>query len=104
LELGGKNSIIIFDDCNYKKALETVKRSTFLNQGEICLCTSRVFIQEGIYEKFLKDFTEEVKKMVIGDPSDSKTQMGSLISVQHRKKIESYVKLALFEGGEVLYY
>mgnify|MGYP001258845008 FL=1 len=93
LELGGKNPIIVFDDCNYQEMLKTTIRSSFGNQGQICLCGERIFIQESIYNKFKKDFIKEAKKLKIGDPLKSTTNQGAIVSKQHHDKILSY-----FEG------
>ncbi len=102
LELGGKNPVIIFDDCNYDKMLETTLRSSFSNQGEICLCGSRIFIHKNIYDKFKKDFVERTKKLRVGDPNDESTQQGAIVSEMHFKKILSYIELAKEEGGVIL--
>lgn len=102
LELGGKNPVIIFDDCNYDKMLETTLRSSFSNQGEICLCGSRIFIHKNIYDKFKKDFVERTKALRLGDPQHENTQQGAIVSEQHFKKILSYIELAKEEGGVVL--
>jgi aminomuconate-semialdehyde/2-hydroxymuconate-6-semialdehyde dehydrogenase len=101
LELGGKNPNIIFDDCNLDECVATTIRSSFANQGEICLCGSRIFVQEGIYPQFLQKFVDAVKKLVVGDPKDPKTNLGPLISEQHRKKVEYYIELAKTEGGKI---
>lgn len=102
LELGGKNPNIIFDDCNFEEALKTSLRSSFANQGQICLCGSRVYIQRGIYEKFRDAFVQKVSAMQVGDPLDENTKMGAVVSKPHFDKILSYIDLALKEGGTVL--
>ncbi|CAN5418663.1 aldehyde dehydrogenase [soil metagenome] len=102
LELGGKNPVIIFDNCDYDDMLETTVRSSFTNQGEICLCGSRIFIQNTIYEKFKIDFVERTKKLIIGDPLDPKTNIGAIVSKQHFDKLLSYIDLAVSEGGTIL--
>src|SRR5205085_8925594 len=102
LELGGKNPNIIFADCNYNEMLETTVRSSFQNQGEICLCGSRIFIEKKIYEKFKNDFTAKVKELKIGDPLESTTDQGTIVSKQHMEKIISYIELAKEEGGKIL--
>lgn len=101
LELGGKNPVIIFADCDYEEMLETTLRSSFSNQGQICLCGSRILVQKSIYEKFVTDFTARVKAMKIGDPSDDKTDIGALISAGHMQKVMSYIELAQMEGGKI---
>ena len=102
LELGGKNPNIIFDDCDFDKMIDTTIKSSFSNQGEICLCGSRIFIEKGIYEKFKTAFVAKTKSLVVGDPADSKTNLGAIVSEAHIKKILSYVQLAKEEGGTVL--
>ena len=98
LELGGKNPIIIFDDCNYDEMLKTTIRSSFGNQGQICLCGERIFIQESIYDKFKRDFIKEAKKLKIGDPLRSTTNQGAIVSKEHYDKILSYFN-AVKNGG-----
>ena len=102
LELGGKNASIIFDDCNLENTVKGVVRSGFLNQGQVCLCGSRILVQEKIYEEFVEKFISEVESMKIGDPSDENTKLGALISPQHLSKIEEYIEIAKEEGGTIL--
>jgi aminomuconate-semialdehyde/2-hydroxymuconate-6-semialdehyde dehydrogenase len=102
LELGGKNPNIIFADCDYEKMLATTMHSSFANQGQICLCGSRIFIERPIYEKFKNDFVERTKKLVVGQPFDDKTKIGAVVSKPHQEKVLSYVELAKQEGGMVL--
>lgn len=102
LELGGKNASIIFDDCDLDKTIKGVVRSGFLNQGQVCLCGSRILVQENIYDEFIKKFVNEVENMKIGDPSNEDTKLGALISPQHLLKIEEYIQIAKDEGGTIL--
>ena len=102
LELGGKNPNIIFADCNYDEMLKTTVQSSFRNQGEICLCGSRIFIEKKIYEKFKNDFVEKVRLLNIGDPLKENTDIGAIVSKQHFEKILSYIDLAEEEGGKIL--
>jgi len=102
LELGGKNPNIIFADCNYEEMLSTTVRSSFSNQGEICLCGSRIFVERPLYERFRTDFVERVKALKVGDPSDDATDVGAIVSKQHFDKIMSYIELAKTEGGTIL--
>lgn len=102
LELGGKNPNIIFADCDYEEALKTTMHSSFANQGQICLCGSRIFIERPIYEKFKNDFVAKVKELVPADPSNENAKMGAVVSKSHMEKILSYVELAKEEGGKVL--
>jgi len=102
LELGGKNPTIIFASADYEKALETTVRASFLNQGEICLCGSRIFVEESIYERFKNDLTERIKKLKTGDPKEDTNFMGALVSEGHMQKVLSYIALAQQEGGKIL--
>jgi aminomuconate-semialdehyde/2-hydroxymuconate-6-semialdehyde dehydrogenase len=102
LELGGKNPSIVFADCDFEKAVEGVVRAGFLNNGQICLCGSRILVQRPIYEKFRDAFVAKVKLIQLGDPLDDKTRAGSLISAGHLQKVQSYVALAKQEGGTLL--
>jgi len=102
LELGGKNPNIIFADCNYEEMLTTTVRSSFSNQGEICLCGSRIFVERPMYEQFKGDFVERVSKLKVGDPLEPGTDVGAIVSRQHFDKIMSYIDLAQEEGGSIL--
>ncbi len=102
LELGGKNASIVFADCDLEKTVEGVTRAAFLNQGQVCLCGSRILIEDSIYDEFVERFVDSVESMKIGDPSDESTQLGALISAEHLQKVEGYVSIAREEGGEVL--
>ncbi len=103
LELGGKNPNIIFADCDYDKMLETTVKSSFANQGQICLCGSRIFVEESIYKKFKKDFIQKVSELKVGNPFDSGTNVGALVSKPHLEKVKSYIDIAEQEGGKVLF-
>jgi aminomuconate-semialdehyde/2-hydroxymuconate-6-semialdehyde dehydrogenase len=103
LELGGKNPNLIFADCDYDKMLEVTVRSSFANQGQICLCGSRIFVEKSIYEQFKTDFVAKVSNLKVGDPFDEKTNLGALVSKAHLEKVESYIKIAEEEGGKILY-
>lgn len=102
LELGGKNPNIIFDDCDFDKALKTTVHSSFANQGQICLCGSRIFVQRGIYEKFRDAFVEKTKKLKVGNPLAEDSNLGAVVSKPHMEKVLSYIELAKEEGGTVL--
>jgi len=102
LELGGKNPNIIFDDANLDECVATTVRSSFANQGEICLCGSRILVQEGIYEKFIEKFVAATKKLKVGDPTDPSTTTGALVSEEHLQRVMSYVQIAKDEGGVIL--
>ncbi|MBM3399986.1 MAG: aldehyde dehydrogenase [Bacteroidetes bacterium] len=102
LELGGKNPNIIFDDADLNEAVKTSVRSSFLNQGEICLCGSRVFVHTRVYDAFKTALLQEVAKMQVGDPFDEKTHVGAIVSKPQFEKVLSYIELAKQEGGTVL--
>lgn len=102
LELGGKNPTIIFDDCDFNDALKTTIRSSFSNQGQICLCGSRIFIQRGIYEKFKMAFIDKVTTSVVSFPEDPKANLGAIVSEAHLQKILGHIELAKTEGGKLL--
>ena len=101
LELGGKNPALVFKDARLDQAVPTLIRAAFLNQGEICLCTSRIYVQEDIYEEFLKEFVASAKKLKFGDPNDPEVFMGALNSKVHLDKVVYYAKLATEEGGTI---
>ena len=102
LELGGKNPNIIFADCDYNDMLETTVRSSFANQGQICLCGSRIFVEASIYNKFKIDFIKKVKALKVGHPSDKSTNIGALVSKPHLEKVMGYIEIAKEEGGKIL--
>jgi aminomuconate-semialdehyde/2-hydroxymuconate-6-semialdehyde dehydrogenase len=102
LELGGKNPNIIFADCDYELMLETTLRSSFANQGQICLCGSRIYVQRSLYDRFRDDFVSRVKKLSVGDPREVDSKQGAIVSQQHFEKILGCIQLAKEEGGKVL--
>lgn len=101
LELGGKNPNIIFADCDFENAVSTTIHSSFANQGEICLCGSRIFVERPLYEKFLAEFILRTKTLSVGDPLDEKTKVGAIVSESHMNKVLSYIELAKKEGGKI---
>ena len=102
LEMGGKNPAIVYPDCNYKKTLSALIKSSFTNQGQICLCSSRLLIHKSIYDKFKSDFVNKVKKLSVGDPLKIESNMGALISEDHLNKVLSYIESAKEDGGKIL--
>jgi aminomuconate-semialdehyde/2-hydroxymuconate-6-semialdehyde dehydrogenase len=102
LELGGKNPTLVFADCDFDEAVKQVVTASFSNQGEICLCGSRIFIEKSIYEKFRDAFVARVKSLKVGDPDEDTSIMGAIVSLGHKQKILSYIKLAQEEGGKIL--
>ena len=102
LELGGKNPAIVFADCDFDKALATTIRSSFANQGQICLCSSRILIEDSLYDRFKTALVEKVARMRVGDPAEQGTKMGAVVSRAHRDKILSNIDAAIKAGGEIL--
>ena len=102
LELGGKNPNVIFADADLDEAIVTSIRSSFWNQGEICLCGSRIFVERSIHDQFVDRFVAATKKLRVGDPSDETTDVGALISEAHLQKVIGYIELAKQEGGKVV--
>jgi len=102
LELGGKNPNLIFADADLDDAISTSIRSSFWNQGEICLCGSRIFVERSIHDEFVSRFAAAAKKLRIGDPLDDSTDVGALISEAHLQKVMGYIDLATNEGGTIV--
>jgi aminomuconate-semialdehyde/2-hydroxymuconate-6-semialdehyde dehydrogenase len=102
LELGGKNPNIIFADCDFEQAVNTSVQSSFSNQGEICLCGSRIFVERSSYDRFVEAFVARTKKLTVGDPLDEQTRIGALVSEAHMNKVLFYIDLAKKEGGKIL--
>ena len=102
LELGGKNPNIIFADADYDKMLSTTVRSSFANQGQICLCGSRIFVESTKYDQFKHDFVERVSKLKVGPPLSADSKVSAVVSASHMEKVLSYIELAKEEGGKIL--
>ena len=102
LELGGKNPNIIFADCDWKKMMDTTIQSSFSNQGEICLCGSRILVEESVYEKFKSEFTERAQKLVPADPLLDDSKQGAIVSEMHYQKILGCIETAKKEGGKII--
>ncbi len=102
LELGGKNPNIIFADCNWSKMIATTIQSSFSNQGQICLCGSRILVEESIYDRFKEEFIARAKKLTVGDPLDDNTRQGAVVSKLHFDKVLGCIELAKEEGGTIL--
>jgi aminomuconate-semialdehyde/2-hydroxymuconate-6-semialdehyde dehydrogenase len=103
LELGGKNPNIIFKDCDYNKMLQTTVKSSFSNQGQICLCGSRIYVEASIYNKFKIDFVAQVKKLKVGHPMVSTTDLGALVSKTHFEKVMNYINSIDNNTAKILY-
>jgi aminomuconate-semialdehyde/2-hydroxymuconate-6-semialdehyde dehydrogenase len=102
LELGGKNPNIIFADADLDKAIKTTVNSSFMNQGEICLCGSRVFVERSVYDHVKHALVQAVSEMKVGDPLDPNTRVGAIVSKPHYEKVLGYIALAKEEGASVL--
>tara|TARA_B100001540_G_scaffold295205_1_gene295799 strand:- start:1236 stop:2705 length:1470 start_codon:yes stop_codon:yes gene_type:complete len=102
LELGGKNPNIVFADADFDKAVSFASRAAFTNQGQICLCGSRLFVQEEIYEKFRDALVKKAAKLKVGDPKNVNTNLGAVVSKEHMEKILSKIELAKQLGGKIL--
>ena len=102
LELGGKNPNIVFADCDWEKMMRVTLQSSFSNQGQICLCGSRILVEESIYEKFKAEFVERAKKLTVGDPLLDSSKQGAVVSKVHFDKVMSCIELAKQEGGKIL--
>jgi aminomuconate-semialdehyde/2-hydroxymuconate-6-semialdehyde dehydrogenase len=102
LELGGKNPAIVFADCNWDKMMKTIIQSSFANQGQICLCGSRLLVEETVYDQFKEEFVSQVKKLTVGDPLHETSKQGALVSEEHFKKVMACLDVAKAEGGTIL--
>jgi aminomuconate-semialdehyde/2-hydroxymuconate-6-semialdehyde dehydrogenase len=102
LELGGKNPNIIFADCDFDKMILGTLRSSFTNNGQDCLCGSRIYVERPIYEKFKKEFVKRTQFLKVGDPFSELSDQGAMVSKDHMEKVMSYVALAEVEGGTIL--
>ncbi|TWL97850.1 2-hydroxymuconic semialdehyde dehydrogenase [Bacillus licheniformis] len=101
-ELGGKNPNIIFADADMDEAVSTSLKSSFVNQGEVCMSGSRIYVEREAYDEFLNKFVEKTKKLKVGDPFDPDTNIGALISSEHTERVMNYIELAKREGGNIL--
>nr|AVR59247.1 aldehyde dehydrogenase 8 member A1 [Platynereis dumerilii] len=101
LELGGKNPALVFEDADLDKCIPEAARSCFTNQGEICLCTSRIFVHSSIFSRFVETFVDATRQIVVGDPRDPETKCGPLVSKEHWEKVTGYVQVALQEGSKI---
>ena len=102
MELGGKNPVIILDDADVSTAATALVRFQFSNSGQVCAAPGRFYVHEKVYDEFLEKFTTATKKMVVGDPNEEKTEIGPLVSAEHRNKVEGYIKSAVDEGAKII--
>lgn len=100
-ELGGKNPNIIFADSDLDDVIETTIRSSFINQGEVCLCGSRIYVERPIFDEFVQRFVEATKELKVGDPLEKETNVGALVSKEHYDRVKSYVEIAKNDGGTI---
>ncbi len=103
LELGGKNATIVFADADFDRAVSESVRAAFSNQGQICLCGSRILVERSLLPRFREAFLAQVAALRVGDPRDPHTQIGALVSAEHLAKVESYIAVAHDEGGRLLH-
>ncbi len=101
-ELGGKNAAIVFADCDFEEAVNGISEATFLNTGQVCLCAERVYVERAIFVRFVEALKRKAESLRVGSPLDESTELGPLISSQHREKVLSYFKLAPAEGASVV--
>jgi aminomuconate-semialdehyde/2-hydroxymuconate-6-semialdehyde dehydrogenase len=101
-ELGGKNAAIVFADCAFEEAVKDLAEAVFLNTGQVCLCAERVYVERKIFETFVGALKQKAENLHPGWPNDDKTDLGPLISAQHREKVLAYYRLAIEEGATVI--
>ena len=101
-ELGGKNAAVVFEDCDFEEAVNGISEAAFLNTGQVCLCAERVYVERGIFDKFVDALKHKAQSLRIGSPLEASTDLGPLISAQHREKVLSYYRLAREEGAAVV--
>ncbi|MGA8432675.1 MAG: 2-hydroxymuconic semialdehyde dehydrogenase [Candidatus Sulfotelmatobacter sp.] len=101
-ELGGKNAAVVFADCDFEETINGLSDAVFLNTGQVCLCAERVYVERAIFDKFVSALKKKAESLKMGSPLDSATNLGPLISSQHRKKVVSYYRLAEEEGATVV--
>jgi aminomuconate-semialdehyde/2-hydroxymuconate-6-semialdehyde dehydrogenase len=102
LELGGKNPTLVFADCEFERTVDGVARAAFTNQGQVCMCGSRILVERTIYPRFRDALVERVRALKVGDPAEPGTDQGALVSAAHRQKVLDYLVLAREEGARVL--
>jgi aminomuconate-semialdehyde/2-hydroxymuconate-6-semialdehyde dehydrogenase len=101
LELGGKNPTVVFGDCDWENAVDEVVRASFANQGQICLCGSRILVEQRFHERFVKEFIERARAIWPGDPLNADTSFGAMVSEAHMNKVLDYIRIAREEGGTI---
>lgn len=101
-ELGGKNAAIVFADCDFEETVSGVAEAVFLNTGQVCLCAERVYVERAIFDRFVQSLKLKAESLRVGSPLEKSTQLGPLISSQHREKVLSYYQLARQEGASLI--
>jgi aminomuconate-semialdehyde/2-hydroxymuconate-6-semialdehyde dehydrogenase len=101
-ELGGKNAALIFADSDFERMLDGMMRAIFMNTGQVCLCSERVYVERPLYDRFCEALTARVRALKLGRPRDEGTDMGPVISSEHRDKVLGYFRLAREEGATIL--
>jgi 5-carboxymethyl-2-hydroxymuconic-semialdehyde dehydrogenase len=102
MELGGKSPVLIFADADLDRALDAALFTIFSLNGERCTAGSRIFIQRPVYDKFVEEFAARAKRLIVGDPQDPKTQVGSMITPQHYDKVTGYIRIGMEEGARLV--
>lgn len=102
LEMGGKNATVVFADCDFERTVRETVRAAFANQGQICLCGSRILIERSLFPRFRDALVAAVAQLKVGDPRDADSDLGALVSLAHLAKVQSYIELAHEEGGRLL--
>ncbi|MCH7301694.1 5-carboxymethyl-2-hydroxymuconate semialdehyde dehydrogenase, partial [Pseudomonas capeferrum] len=102
MELGGKSPVLIFEDADLERALDAALFTIFSLNGERCTAGSRIFIQESVYSQFVAEFAARAKRLIVGDPTDLKTQVGSMITQQHYDKVTGYIRIGIEEGARLV--
>jgi len=102
LELGGKNPTIVFADCDFERTVDGVVRAAFTNQGQVCMCGSRILVERALYARFRDALVARTRALRVGDPAEPGTDQGALISAAHRQKVLDYLALAREDGARVL--
>ncbi len=102
LEMGGKNAAIVFADADLQRTVDELVRGAFSNQGQICLCMSRILVERSIWPAFREAFVAKVKTLKVGDPADASSNLGAVVSAEHMDKVLRYIELAHAEGGRLL--
>ena len=101
-ELGGKNAAIVFADCDFEEAVNGISEAVFLNTGQVCLCAERVYVERTIFDRFVDALKRKAESLRVGSPLEKTTDLGPLISAQHREKVLSYYRLAREEGATLV--